>query len=124
MEIAKNTDKSTLIPLTGASLWACTQLSGRITDGFLFPRYSNKSKCNSNTASNALNRWLKTFLPRGYVVHGFRHAMRDRLRAVECPVDMVDQIGGWSNQTIGQRYGSGYPLANLKEWMDKIVIDV
>ena len=87
--------------MTGASLWACTQLSGLITDGFLFPRYSNKSKCNPNTASNALNRWLKTFLPRGYVVHGFRHAMRDRLRAVECPVDMVDKlVDGLTRQSV------------------------
>ena len=24
-------------------------------------------------------------------------SMRDRLRAVNCPSDMIDQIGGWSS---------------------------
>ena len=27
------------------------------------------------------------------VVHGFRHAIRDRLRAVSCPSEIIDQIG-------------------------------
>ena len=30
-------------------------------------------------------------------MHSFRHSMRDRLRAVSCPSEMVDQIGGRSN---------------------------
>jgi len=31
---------------------------------------------------------------------------RDRLRAVECPMDMIDQIGGWKSvATIGVRKG-------------------
>ena len=36
--------------------------------------------------------------------------MRDRLRAVECPADVVDQIGGWATGGVGQGYGSGYGL--------------
>mgnify|MGYP006097400181 CR=1 FL=1 len=27
--------------------------------------------------------------------------MRDRLRAVECPSDVIDQIGGWLTQGVG-----------------------
>ena len=35
------------------------------------------------------------------MVHGFRHAMRDRLRAVECPVDMVDKlVDGLTRQSV------------------------
>ena len=34
--------------------------------------------------------------------------MRDRLRAVNCPSDMIDQIGGWSLGKIGEGYGNGY----------------
>jgi hypothetical protein len=33
--------------------------------------------------------------------------MRDRLRAVECPSDVIDQIGGWLTQGVGHGYGSG-----------------
>ena len=36
--------------------------------------------------------------------------MRDRLREVQCPADMIDQIGGWSTAGIGQGYGEGYSL--------------
>jgi len=36
--------------------------------------------------------------------------MRDRLRAVECPKDIVDQIGGWASVSVGEAYGDGYPL--------------
>ena len=47
------------------------------------------------------------------VIHGFRHALRDRLRAVQCPSEMIDQIGGWSSGKIGESYGEGYALFSL-----------
>jgi hypothetical protein len=28
--------------------------------------------------------------------------MRDRLRAVQCPSDITDQIGGWTTDGVGQ----------------------
>jgi hypothetical protein len=46
--------------------------------------------------------------------------MRDRLRAVQCPFDIVDRIGGWTTAGIGNSYGSGYDLPVLHEWMRKI----
>ena len=55
-------------------------------------------------------------------IHGLRHSFRDRLRAVETPVELIDQLGGWSIKTIGQGYGDGYNLRILSKWMDKIVI--
>jgi len=39
--------------------------------------------------------------------------MRDRLRAVQCPSDMIDQIGGWSTAGVGQAYGEGYRLKDV-----------
>jgi hypothetical protein len=33
--------------------------------------------------------------------------MCDRLREVECPSDIIDQIGGWSCSSLGQNYGAG-----------------
>ena len=48
--------------------------------------------------------------------------MRDRLRAVQCPSDIADQIGGWTTDGVGQGYGSGYPLIVLQEWIEKVVI--
>jgi hypothetical protein len=43
--------------------------------------------------------------------------LRDRLRAVECPSDIIDAIGGWTTAGIGHKYGSGYDLAVKYRWM-------
>ena len=40
--------------------------------------------------------------------------MRDRLRAVECPKEIIDHIGGWSSSDVGERYGDGFQLSNVK----------
>ena len=50
-------------------------------------------------------------------MHSFRHSMRDRLRAVECPSDIIDQIGGWAIEGIGQGYGEGYELNVCAKWI-------
>ena len=55
-----------------------------------------------------LNKWLKVKIGQGYTIHSFRHSMRDRLRAVECPSDVIDQIGGWLTQGVGSSYGLGH----------------
>ena len=39
---------------------------------------------------------------------------------MEAPVDLIDQLGGWSLQSVGQGYGDGYPLSNLKQWILKL----
>jgi hypothetical protein len=33
---------------------------------------------------------------------------------------MIDQIGGWSTIGVGQRYGEGYELVSVDEWLAKI----
>ena len=57
-------------------------------------------KGNANSASAALNKWMKSYVPEGCVVHSFRHSFRDRLRALEAPMEVTDVLGGWSNRTI------------------------
>ena len=49
-----------------------------------------------------------------------RHSFRDRLRAVEAPTDMIDQLGGWTLKSVGQGYGDGYDLALLAKYLCKI----
>ena len=46
---------------------------------------------------------------------------RDRLRAVECPSDIIDAIGGWTTTGVGQRYGTGQPLEVKAKWMGRLV---
>ena len=55
-----------------------------------------------------------------YVIHGLRHSLRDRLRAVECPSDITDQIGGWATEGVGQGYGRDYSLEVMAKWTRKI----
>ena len=87
---------------------------------FAFPSYYTMSITSSNTASATLNKWLKSEGHYNYTMHCFRHSLRDRLRNINCPSDVADQIGGWSNKTVGQEYGSGYALRNLEWWMSLI----
>ena len=109
------------IPLVGASLWACKRLlEANDYSIFAFPRYCNKNTANANSDSGALNKWLSEYVPDGCVIHSFRHSMRDRLRAVQCPSDMIDQIGGWSTAGVGQAYGEGYSLNQKWEWLLRI----
>ena len=68
------------LPLVGASLWAAKRAVGATRHSpYLFPRYCNDKGCKANSASAALNKWLKQTIGDGYVMHSFRHSMRDRL---------------------------------------------
>ena len=115
----KTGPSSRSIPLVGASFWAAKQI---VKQGhqFAFPKYCNESKCNANSASAALNKWLKSRVPSGCVIHSFRHSLRDRLRAAECPADVIDSIGGWTTEGVGHQYGKGHSLLVMHRWMKKL----
>ena len=109
------------IPLVGASLWAAKRI---VTNGhqFAFPVYTNSAKCSANSASAALNKWLESRTPSGCVIHSFMHSLRDRLRAVECPPDVADAIGGWASMGVGQKYGAGFTVKQKNDWISKIAL--
>ena len=110
-----------LIPLTKEALWASQRLLEANNDSiFAFPRYCDERSCKANSASGGLNKWLHQYVPENCVIHSFRHSLRDRLRAVECPSDIVDAIGGWKTSGVGHGYGNGYPLEVLQRWMKRI----
>lgn len=109
------------IPLEGVALWAAERIFAHATSSsFAFLRYNKDDTTNANAASAATNKWMKEYVPEYCTMHGFRHFMRDRLKAVECPADVVDQIGGWQTDSVGHGYGSGYPLEVLKKWMKAV----
>ncbi len=118
----KTQQSQRIIPLIGASFWAAKRIKDGNNVGYAFDRYTKTGICNSNSASAALNKWLKEQVSDEVVIHSFRHSMRDRLRAVQCPKDIVDAIGGWGKSSIGEQYGNGYPVSVLYEWMDKIAL--
>ena len=110
------------VPLVGASLWAALRIKHNASSCFAFDRYTDSKQCRANSASNALNKWIQTNFRDDIVIHGFRHALRDRLRAVQCPSEMIDQIGGWSSGKIGEGYGEGYDTINLNHILCRICL--
>ena len=117
----KTKDSNRIVPLVGESLWSAKRIVEDQNSHYAFPIFNKTSITNSNSASSSLNKWIKGLDYGEYTMHCFRHSLRDRLRAVECPSDTADQIGGWSVQSIGQGYGSGYSLKVIEKWMQSIV---
>ena len=120
----KTRSSARTVPLVGSSLWAAQRImEKRGKSKFAFPRYNEgKDLTATNSASAALNKWLKTRTTSTYTIHGFRHAMRDRLRAIECPSEIIDQLGGWHTAGVGSQYGNGYSINITHRWMFGIVI--
>ena len=118
----KTKQSSRKIPLIGLSLWAAQQVKSEFNGTYAFPRYTKGGRCNANSASAALNKWVKKITTQPVSLHSFRHSLTDRLRAVQCPRDIIDAIGGWTAGSIGEKYGQGYKLDVLHEWMLKLVI--
>jgi len=115
----KTSSSKRLIPLVGASFEAVKVMHRQITTQFLFPSYANENECKGNSCSAALNKWLKQYAPDS-VIHSFRHSFRDRLRNAGVQSEMIDQLGGWSNQSVGQGYGNGFNLRELHKSMKLI----
>ena len=50
----------------------------------------------------------------------FCNALRDQLRAVNCPNEGSKAIGGWSEgNDVSSSYGLGYELDLKREWLTK-----
>jgi len=118
----KTASSERVIPLVGSARWAAERILAQPTSSeFAFPNYNDGKRTNANSASAALNKWLKSKIGKGYTIHSFRHSMRDRLRAVECPSEVIDQIGGWLTHGVGNSYGAGYPEVILLQWLKKVL---
>jgi integrase len=118
----KTTGSERSLPLVGYAERAMREAL-RGSDGrYVFPQYFKPDGFVSTHASNALNKWIKSRF-NGLTAHCLRHTMRDRLRAVEAPLEMIDQIGGWSSiNTMGSKYGQGYDVEQLRKWLSKVVV--
>jgi len=103
----------------GTSYQAIKLMHRQRINQFLFNTYTDETGCKGNSCSAALNKWLKQYVPNG-VIHSFRHSFRDRLRNAGLQSEMIDQLGGWSNQSVGQRYGEGYALGTLSDALSSL----
>ena len=120
----KTANSARTVPLVGAAHWAMKRIIAcEKNSEFAFPIYNKGGSSSSNSASAALNKWMNVQIANCGSVHGLRHSLRDRLRSVECPADVVDQLGGWLTHGVGHGYGDGYPLHILHKWMTSIACD-
>ena len=110
------------LPLVGYAKLAMEQALEQGDSTYLFPRYLRDGACKGDHASAALGKWLKKDFD-GLTAHCLRHTFRDRLRALECPMDLIDQIGGWKSvSSIGNSYGNGYKLVKLQKQFEAVRI--
>ena len=118
----KNKTSERVLPLVGYARTAMVQAMSQADDQWLLPQYIKSGHCYATHASNAVNKWLKRDFA-GLTAHSLRHTFRDRLRAVECPMDMIDQIGGWKLVGgVGVNYGKGYSTEQEQKWMRSVSI--
>jgi integrase len=110
------------LPLVGYAKLAMEQALEQGDSNYLFARYIRDGACKGDHASAALGKWLKKDFD-GLTAHCLRHTFRDRLRSVECPMDLIDQIGGWKSvSSIGNSYGNGYKLVKLQKQFEAVQI--
>ena len=116
----KTRNSQRTLPLVGYAKLAMEKALTHSDDLYLFPRYIKNGVCKADHASAALGKWLKKDFD-GLTAHCLRHTFRDRLRAVECPLDLIDQIGGWKSvSSIGNSYGKGYSIRKIKKIIEGI----
>jgi integrase len=99
------------IPLCGFALEAIK----RHPNGF--PRYADKG----SNLSATLMKYFKArkLLPtRKHSIYSLRHSFKDRLKAVEAPEELIDELMGHS--TGKPRYGDGYGLQLKRKYVQMI----
>lgn len=113
------TNKSRVVPLLPLAFEA---LEGQFKDSatdYLFPSYADSTSTSSDSASAALNKWSKSFVPMKSM-HCFRHSFRDQMRETMCPESISKEIGGWaSTHDVSVEYGQGYSLDVKRQWLSK-----
>jgi len=124
----KNPTSIRKVPLTPRAVKAL-RVAQNLAKGskFLFPQYTDDKQCKINSVSATLNKWIRTrdgLEESGLTCHSLRHSMKDRLRAVQCLESIQDQILGHTTQGVGARYGQGYALDLLAEWVNKAMAAV
>ena len=116
----KTAESERVVPLVGAALWAVKMALAQSCNEYVFPKYCSSSQVKANSASGALNKWLKAKVSEEIVVHSLRHAFRDRLRAINCPPEIIDRLGGWTRVGVGETYGEGYTTEVYHSYLKSI----
>jgi integrase len=121
----KTTNSTRVVPLVGDALWGARRVveSAVTAQRHAFPRYIKDGVPNADSASAALNKWMKQGgIPK--TTHELRHTMADRLRNSGAPKDIQEAIGGWGKNAMIDNYGLGYALRVVRDAMLKTLPEV
>jgi len=115
----KTASSKRVIPLSDRAIEALQEhRQGKQDEEPIFARYG---RVGGNTAASAA--MMKHFRPvipdKKKSLHSLRHKKKDDLRAVGCPEEISKVMLGHSNTEVAARYGSGYSLEILRDWMDQ-----
>ena len=125
----KNTDRTVKtkysernVPLVGMALWAIREALRQTNGEWIFPRYVSAGVINGNSASAAINKWLKPLFEGNKPAHSLRHTMETRLRAIDCPENIMLTVGGWGDKTVARGYGKPHPVAVTVKYLQQVAI--
>ncbi|WP_161564064.1 site-specific integrase [Cupriavidus lacunae] len=118
----KTRDSHRVIPLFGLALWAARRVIETAAPGqkYAFPRYiadGRRRECRSG---------LRCFLRAQQIdqpVHRLRHTFIDRLREIDCPIDVQHYIMGWKANTLEAEYGVLPSIDVVAHWMQSVCGD-
>lgn len=102
------------VPLVGSALYAFQQMPQGIT------RYTNP-----DSVSNLINRYFKNHNLKPtdkHTLYSLRHTFKDRLRDIEAPEEIIDELMGHAKS--GPHYGRGRTLEKKHEWLKRIAFKV
>ncbi len=100
-----------------------TQMRKDKGDKRLFPEVTLSS---DGTYSDKFSRYFSRFLEAMEIkhdknsFHSFRHTFEDACRENDIPKEIMDALQGHSSQDMSGRYGAGYSVQKLNEWLQKI----
>ena len=123
--IVTNISSKRNIPLVGVALWAAYKIveSAKRRQYYAFPRYTNDSHCKVNSASAAINKWIRS-LGIDKTTYDLQYTMKDRLDEVGVPESAQDFIVGNEHKSKADDPKLSYGLEQLKIWFDKASIKI
>jgi len=102
------------IPLVGAALFAAQQFPQGLS------RYSS-----ADSASTQIHKFFRENRlnpTKDHSLYSLRHTFKDRLRDVQAPEEVIDNLMG--HKSRGPKYGRGHILETKFEWLRRIAFDV
>lgn len=103
------------IPLVGNALYAFQ----------MKPEGFSERWGNTDSLSNVVNKFMRdnNLLPTpDHSMYSLRHTFKDRLRDIEAPEEIIDDLMG--HKKSGPKYGRGHRLETKLKWMQKIAFSV